>query len=130
MKISLTKITLAGVFVFALNNNNLWAQNNGVSVNQDPKFEQLLEEKRKINSSITANDRYKIQIFYGDIQNARKVLADFQKNFPSLDATIIFSSPNYKVQVGNFKTKIEADRNSQEILTKYPDALVVKPSRQ
>lgn len=130
MKISLTKITLAGVFVFTLNNNNLWAQNNGVSVNQDPKFEQLLEEKRKINSSITANDRYKIQIFYGDIQNARKVLADFQKNFPSLDATIIFSSPNYKVQVGNFKTKIEADRNRQEILTKYPDALVVKPSRQ
>jgi hypothetical protein len=129
MKISLTKITLAGVFVFILNNNNLWAQNTGVSVNQDPKFEQLLEEKRKINSSITANDRYKIQIFYGDIQNARKVLADFQKNFPSLDATIIFSSPNYKVQVGNFKTKIEADRNRQEILTKYPDALVVKPSR-
>jgi hypothetical protein len=129
MKISLTKITLAGVFVFILNNNNLWAQNTGVSVNQDPKFEQLLEEKRKINSSITANDRYKIQIFYGDIQNARKVLADFQKNFPSLDATIIFSSPNYKVQVGNFKTKIEADRNHQEILTKYPDALVVKPSR-
>lgn len=129
MKIALTKITLAGVFVFILNNNNLWAQNNGVSINQDPKFEQLLEEKRKINSSITANDRYKIQIFYGDIQNARKVLADFQKNFPSLDATIIFSSPNYKVQVGNFKTKIEADRNRQEILTKYPDALVVKPSR-
>lgn len=129
MKIALTKITLAGVFVFILNNNNLWAQNTGVSVNQDPKFEQLLEEKRKINSSITANDRYKIQIFYGDIQNARKVLADFQKNFPSLDATIIFSSPNYKVQVGNFKTKIEADRNRQEILTKYPDALVVKPSR-
>jgi hypothetical protein len=129
MKIALTKITLAGVFLFILNNNNLWAQNNGVSINQDPKFEQLLEEKRKINSSITANDRYKIQIFYGDIQNARKVLADFQKNFPSLDATIIFSSPNYKVQVGNFKTKIEADRNRQEILTKYPDALVVKPSR-
>ncbi|MFA7445796.1 MAG: SPOR domain-containing protein [Flavobacteriaceae bacterium] len=129
MKISLTKITLASIFVFLFNNNDVSAQDSGVTVNQDPKFEQLLDEKRKINSSITANDRYKIQIFYGDIQNARKVLAEFQKNFPNLDATIIFSSPNYKVQVGNFKTKIEADRNRQEILTTYQDALVVKPAR-
>jgi len=129
MKFSLSKIALAGVFVFLLSNNPLWAQEGQVTISQDPKIEQLLEEKRKVSSSITANDRYKIQIFYGDLQNAKKVLADFQKNFPNLDATIIFSSPNYKVQVGNFKTKIDADRNRKEILTKYPDALVVKPSR-
>lgn len=114
------------MFLIVLNSTNLVAQ---VNVEQDPKFEQLLNEKRKINSSITATDKYKIQIFYGDSQNARKILNEFKQNFPNLDGTILFSSPNYKVQVGNFKTKIEADRNRLEILKKYPDALVVKPLR-
>lgn len=120
------KTLLFIMFLIVLNSNNLVAQ---VNVEQDLKFEQLLDEKRKINSSITATDKYKIQIFYGDSHNARKVLHEFKQNFPNIDGTILFSSPNYKVQVGNFKTKIEADRHRLEILKKYPDALVVKPSR-
>lgn len=126
MKITLLKPMLFIMFLIVFNCNNLTAQ---VTVEQDQKFEQLLDEKRKVNSSITTTDKYKIQIFYGDSQNARKALNEFKKNFPQLDGTILFSSPNYKVQVGNFKTKIEADRNRIEIAKKYPDALVVKPTR-
>lgn len=114
------------IFLIASNSNNLTAQ---VQVEQDSRFENLLSEKRKVNSSITIMDKYKIQIFYGDGNNARKVLNDFKKTYRELDATIIFSSPNYKVQVGNFKSKIDADRNRLEIIKKYPDALVVRTSR-
>jgi len=109
-----------------LSSNNLTAQ---TQIEQDSRFEQLLNEKRKINSSITTTDKYKIQIFYGDSQQARKVLNDFKKHFPEIEGTIIFSSPNYKVQVGNFKTKIDADRTRAMILEKFVDALVVKPTR-
>jgi|SRR5690554_6423038 len=126
MKFTLLEPSLFIMFLIALNNNNLTAQ---VTVKQDQKFEELLNEKRKINASITTTDKYKIQIFYGDSQNARRVLNEFKRSFPQLDGTILFSSPNYKVQVGNFKTKIEADRNRLEIVKKYPDALVVKPTR-
>ncbi|MGE4346519.1 MAG: SPOR domain-containing protein [Flavobacteriaceae bacterium] len=126
MKFLTSEFTLFIMFLIVLNSDNLTAQ---VNVEQDSRFEQLLNEKRKINSFITTADKYKIQIFYGDGQNARKVLNEFKQSFPNLDGTILFSSPNYKVQVGNFKTKIEADRNRLEILKKYPDALVVKPSR-
>lgn len=126
MKFMLLKPSLFIMLLIVFNSNNLTAQ---VTVEQDAKFEQLLSEKRKINSSITTTDKYKIQIFYGDSQNARKILNEFKHNFPKLDGTILFSSPNYKVQVGNFKTKIEADRNRLEIVKKYPDALVVKPTR-
>ena len=126
MKFTLLKPALFIMLLIVFNSNNLTAQ---VTVKQDAKFEQLLNEKRKINTSITTTDKYKIQIFYGDSQNARRVLNEFKRNFPPLDGTILFSSPNYKVQVGNFKTKIEADRNRLEIVKKYPDALVVKPTR-
>ena len=73
-----------------------------VNVSQDPKFEQLLNEKRKINSSITINDRYKIQIFNGDTENSKKTLTEFKRENKNLDATIVFSTPLYNVWVGNF----------------------------
>lgn len=105
------------------------AQEGGISVAQDPRFEQLLTEKRKINSSITVNDRYKIQIFYGDSEKARKTLTEFRRDFKNLDGTIIFESPTYKVWIGNFKSRIEAERNMVEIRKKYPHALLIKPNK-
>ena len=52
-----------------------YAQDRNIKVSQDPKFEQLLSEKRKINASLTVNERYKIQIFSGDSESAKKNLS-------------------------------------------------------
>jgi hypothetical protein len=100
-----------------------------VSVSQDPKFEQLLNDKRKINSSITINDRYKIQIFNGDTENSKKTLTDFKKENKNMDATIVFSTPLYKVWVGNFKTRIEAEKSLNDLRKKYPNAFLIKPNK-
>ncbi len=104
-------------------------QGSKVNVSQDPKFEQLLNEKRKINSSITINDRYKIQIFNGDTENSKKTLAEFKKDNKNMDATIVFSTPLYKVWVGNFKTRIEAEKNLNDLKKKYPNAFLIKPNK-
>jgi hypothetical protein len=107
----------------------LHAQEAKVVVNQDPKFEQLLNEKRKSNVSITVNDRYKIQIFSGDSENAKKTLRGFKQEFTDIDGTIVFNTPNYKVWIGNFKTRIEAERNLIDIRKKYKNVLLIKPSK-
>ena len=106
-----------------------FSQDGKVTVDQDVKFEQLLNEKRKINSSITSNDRYKIQIFNGDTENSKKTLIDFKKEFKNLDATVVFSTPLYKVWVGNFKTRIEAEKNLQLLKKRYPTAFLIKPNK-
>lgn len=105
------------------------AQDKNISVKQDPKFEQLLNEKRKINSSLTINDSYKIQIYNGGSENAKKTLNEFRQEFRDIDATIVFNTPNYKVWVGNFKTRIEAEKNLVNIKYKYKNVLLIKPSR-
>lgn len=102
------------------------AQN--VSVNQDPKFEQLLNEKRKANISLTVNDSYKIQLYSGGNENARKTLYEFKQEFRDIDATIVFNTPNYKVWVGNFKTRIEAERALIDIRKKYQNTFLIKPT--
>lgn len=105
------------------------AQTPKFNIVQDPKFENLLHEKRKINSSITVNDRYKIQIFYGTNEEAKKALLTFRKEYKHLDGTIVYSNPTYKVWVGTFKTRIEAERNYKDILKKYPNALLLRPNK-
>lgn len=105
------------------------AQQQENNISQDPKFEQLLSEKRKLNSNTDLNDRYKIQIFYGENDKARKTLAEFKREFENIDGTIIFESPTYKVWVGSFKTRIEGERNLITIKEKYPYALLIKPTK-
>ncbi len=106
------------------------AQTSKINIDQDPKFEQLLNEKRKINSSITVNDRYKIQIFYGTNDEAKKTLVNFRKEFRNIDGTIVYNNPSYKVWIGSFKTRIEAEKNLLDIKKKYPNALLIKPNKQ
>ncbi len=117
------KLSFIALFlIFSLS----FAQKN-VTVSQDPKFEKLLNEKKKINASLTANDRYKIQIYNGDTETAKKTLIEFKENNSDFDAELIFYTPTYKVLVGNFKTRIEAERNLKTIKKKYKNALLIKP---
>ncbi|MFB3390236.1 SPOR domain-containing protein [Flavobacterium sp. LAR06] len=118
--LTLTMLTLA---------YNINAQDQNLTVNQDPKFEQLLNDKRKINTSISTNDTYKIQIFSGKSDEAKKTLSDFKRENSNVDSTIIFNTPNYKVIVGNFKTRIEAERNLVEIKKRYKLVFLIKPSK-
>jgi hypothetical protein len=119
-----------GLYAFILfSTSYIYAQDINTTVSQDPKFEQLLNEKRKINASITVNERYKIQTFSGDSENAKRTLNECKKEFRDLDGTIVFFAPNYKVWIGNFRTRIEAERNLKEIKKKYKNALLIKPKK-
>ena len=104
------------------------AQDGKTSVSVDPKIDQLLKEKRKLNTGLFLNEGYKIQIFYGNSEESKKKLQEFKKEFKDLDGTIIFNSPNYKVWIGNFKTRIDVERAMVDIKKKYPTALIIKPS--
>ena len=104
------------------------AQGESITIKQDSKFEQLLNEKRNTNVSIAVNDRYKIQIFSGESEKAKNTLNQFRQEFSDLDGTIFFFTPIYKVWIGNFKTRIEAERNLIEIRKKYTNVHLIKPT--
>jgi len=129
MRILTIKTLHFTLLLCALCGGRALAQSGTVTVAQDTRFEELLNDKRKISSSITVNDRYKVQIFYGENDKARKALQDFKRDYKGQDGTIIFESPTYKVWVGSYKTRIEAEKNLADIKKKYPHALLVKPNK-
>jgi len=129
MKIITQKKYIFSFLFVCLSTYYLFAQSQTVRVIQDPKFEQLLNGKRKINASLSVNDSYKIQIYSGGSENAKKTLNEFRQEFSDIDATIVFNTPNYKVWVGNFRTRIEAEKTLAEIKDKYNNVFLIKPSR-
>ena len=127
MDIKNIKIIIIALFIMVNCGQKTLAQGNKIILNQDFRFEKLLNEKRKINSSILNDQRYNIQIFNGDSETAKKTLSSFKNNFKNFDATIVFNTPTYKVLAGNFKTRIEAERNLIFVRKTYKNALIIKP---
>ncbi|WP_338377723.1 SPOR domain-containing protein [uncultured Flavobacterium sp.] len=111
--------------IFSFISNKTFSQ----TIEQDPKIDALLKEKRRINTGITINDLYKIQIFNGKKDEALKNLNEFKSAFKEIDGTIIYNNPTFKVWVGSFKTRIEAENALIEIKKKYPLALLIKPNK-
>ena len=127
MNFKISKGTILSLTMIIFSGQKIIAQDNKIVLNQDLRFEKLLNEKRKINSSIVNHQRYNIQIFNGDNETAKKTLTSFKKDFKNFDATIVFNTPSYKVLAGNFKTRIEAERNLILIRKTYKNALIIKP---
>jgi hypothetical protein len=70
----------------------------------------------------------KFKFLAATVIKLKKILNECKQDFVDLDGTI-FNTPNYKVWVGNFRTRIEAERNLIEIRTKYENAYLIKPQK-
>lgn len=127
------KLALKTVFITTVSFTSvgieMHAQDSKIIVEQNPKIENLLKEKQKLNTSLTVNDSYKIQIFYGSSEEAKKKSAEFKKEFKDIETTIIYTNPTFKVWVGNYKLRIHAEKALIDIKNKYPTALLIKPSK-
>jgi hypothetical protein len=50
------------------------------------------------------------------------------RNFPEHKTYLIYQSPNFKVQIGNFKTQVEAEKLKKIIVRLYPDGVIIVPT--
>ena len=102
------------------------AQEANFNIIQDESFLKLLNEKNQVNNTFSIYKNYSLQIFYGEREEAEARYRDFKKTFPTVEATIIYSNPHYKLVVGNFKNKINAEYFLKETQSIYPNAYVVR----
>lgn len=73
---------------------------------------------------------YRIQIFFDSGLNssdrARTARDSFNLLYPDIPAYVSWKAPNYRVRIGDFKTRLEAEKTLQLILFDYPNAWVTK----
>ncbi|MFD2552082.1 SPOR domain-containing protein [Bizionia sediminis] len=114
---------------FLLITGIFYGQNGHVTINQASELERLLEIKKNMNLTDTATDRYKIQIFSGNRSGALEAIALFNETFSEWPAIDVYETPNYKVWVGSFRSRLEADRALDKIKETFNDAFRFRPKK-
>ena len=84
MNFRISKGTFLSLTIIVFSGQKIIAQDSKIVLNQDLRFERLLNEKRKINASIVNEQRYNIQIFNGESEIAKRTLASFKNNYKNL----------------------------------------------
>lgn len=102
------------------------AQEGQVRIEQDEKIGQLLDLYK---TALKTSEYYRIQVGFGSHAQAQSIKSDVEVDFPNLPSKIDFNSPTYRVRVGKFKTKMEAERKFNEVREKYPNAMLLKPKK-
>lgn len=103
---------------------SLKAQEGSVTIEQDPKIEQLVKVYNKVNSN---KGYYQIQVGFGNYQKAQNLKSQVDIDFPGWFSKIEFQEPTYRVRLGKFKDPLEAERRFLEVRKKYPSAMLLKP---
>ena len=103
------------------------AQRGQISIEQDPGISDLMKLYEK---NISDTEFYTIQVGFGRYEEAQELKEAVDLDFPQWKARIVFDSPTYRVQVGRFQKRLEAEREFLEVRKKYPGALLLKPVKR
>jgi len=115
--------------ILSLFSLEMGAQQGSVNIQQNQKVEKLMEVKKELNENNKIGDRYVIQLFYGDNGKANEVIQEYRNTY-SYPSQITYEAPNYKVWIGNFRSRLEADRALISIKENFPSAFIPKPRRK
>ena len=113
--------------VLFLFTNALHAQDNAMVVKTPPNLDDVLERKLSLDKKRLAKNQYTIQIFSGNYDMAKVYLDSFSRAFPSRYAKLSFETPNYKIRVGKFATRLEGIQTLDTLRIKFPEAFLLKP---
>ena len=117
--------TVQKVKVDTLNYNE---KDGTVEVIGDERLEKLEKFVRAGEESIDGVliDGYRVLIYFDqDKTKSEQQKSHFMNMYNEHTAYIDYLAPNYRVRVGNFRTKLEAEYLKQQILAVFPTAIVV-----
>lgn len=108
---------------------------NGVVVKKDPRIDMLIKKQTEINEVATRDARstapgFRIQVI--STNNRAKALeakTKVYRQFPELKAYLLYQSPNYRVRVGNFRDRMEAEDYIESIKSIFPTGIYIVNDR-
>ncbi len=103
---------------------------NHIEVIADKRVTSLLNKEIRISKGKGTIPGFRVQIYYGSgtgsKTSAKEVQGEFLKSFPAVTSYLLFQSPNFKIRVGDFKTKLEAQKFFVECKSIFNNAFIVK----
>lgn len=92
-----------------------------ISVFQDERIA-MLDSLKKLHPGKQSG--YRVQIFFGKREEAFERKAEFMENHPDIPAYISYLAPNFRLRVGDFRTRLEAEKLKSQL--DYSGCYIVK----
>ncbi|RLD89680.1 MAG: hypothetical protein DRJ09_06245 [Bacteroidetes bacterium] len=106
------------------------AQQGNVVVKADPRVDSLIAMHAAHNQAYPFVEGYRIQVFKDSgndaLDAARDIMDQFHEDFPDIPAYLSFQEPYYRVRVGDFRTRLEALEQLENIKRKFRNVWVIK----
>lgn len=100
-----------------------------LEVKQDPRLARLVGLHIRNNEKMKKISGYRVEIFFSSALDARQkalqTKTNFLREYPDLNIYVLYVSPDFKVRVGDFRTKNEALELMKKIQGRFPNAFIV-----
>lgn len=111
--------------------SKVYSQDKGeVVVKNDARLNELIDKHKQLNQKLNTMTGYRIQIYFESGANSKTLASNVKESFitkfPEIKAYLLFHEPYYKVRVGDFRTRMEAQGFKQKIMAEYPISFVTK----
>jgi hypothetical protein len=96
-----------------------------ISAQEEQKINDVLKQRIEYNKANRKAKGYKIQLYNGNETKAYQIKGNFEVAY-GIVAVLSYESPEWKVRVGNYKTRLEADRALLKFKEKFSGAIVLE----
>ena len=100
-----------------------------VTIYQDKLVDELVQKQIKLSEAGNNEEGYRIQIFSDSGNNsktkAQSAMDEFLAKNPEMKAYLVFKSPNYKVKIGDFRSRLDAIRYLNRISAEFSNAFII-----
>ena len=99
-----------------------------VTVTKDAAIENVLNLKKAIVEKKNGKSKgFRVQIHFGaDRDKAKEIKAKFIQKYSDFAAYEEYDMPNFKIRVGDFRSKIDAYRFLKQMQADFPSSFIVQ----
>jgi len=97
-----------------------------IIITKDERLDELMQKQKDINTQKQSIPGYRIQVYFGgDRLKAYEMKQEFVSKHPDMKAYVTYQQPNFKVRIGDFRTRLEASKMLKQIETTYTSCFIV-----
>ena len=96
------------------------------NIKTPPYLDSLVQKNIEKHKAEQTRDGYRVQLFSGTERiNANNLRNKFKIDYPEVPIYLIYQQPYYKLRVGDFRNKIEAQQFYLKLAPDYEQLLIV-----
>lgn len=99
----------------------------GIVIHSDPRLAVLLKKHKNAQLGVIRSGQgYRVQIYNGnDRVKANQIKVDFMRRFPGIRTYLTYVQPQFRVKVGDFRTRAEAYELYKKVSNIYNPSMIV-----